>query len=90
MPSYFRVFEFSKHCIRSQYNHCKGKTINSIIKSITDYLKYHKTSYSVYETFKYGQKSENMTEVTELLPAFAKFIYIGNYVRIGKLFENFF
>ena len=47
---------------------------------ITDYLQYHKTSYSVYETFKYDKGGNLHGE-------FAKLISMGNYVRIGKVFQ---
>ena len=76
----YQIFDFFKHCIRERYVHCKGQTIKSIIKKITDYLQYHKTSYSVYETFKYDKGGFLHTE-------FAKFISMGNYVRIGKVFQ---
>lgn len=75
------IFEFLKHCIRSRYEHCKGQTVKSMIKSITDYLKYHKTSYSVYETLKYG------TLGGYLHGELAKYISVGNYERIGKVFQ---
>ena len=75
-------FEFFKHCIRSRYEHCKNQTIKSIIKSITDYLKYHETSYSVYETFKFGKRGGGIHV------EFAKFIALGNFVRIGKVFKT--
>ena len=86
-------FELLKHCIRSRYDHCKGKTIKNITDSFTDYLKYHKTSYSIYETLEYRKQSENMPH-GNMFPLFlhselAKYISVGNYVRIGKVFSYF-
>ena len=87
------IIELLKHCIRSRYDHCKGKTIKNITDSFTDYLKYHKTSYSIYETLEYRKQNDNMAH-GNMFPLFlhselAKYISVGNYVRIGKVFFYF-
>ena len=89
------IIELLKHCIRSRYDHCKGKTIKNITESITDYLKYHKTSYSIYETLRYDKQNENLAHgnmfpnTAFLHSELAKYISVGNYVRIGKVFSYF-
>ena len=77
------MLKLKKHCIRSFYPHCKGKTEEEIVRTITDYIKYHKSSYAVYESFSY-QKSGKLIDVSfELL----KYVGLGNYISIGIGFK---
>ena len=82
-PKIFWYFEIKKHCIRSNYDHCKDKTENEIVKIITDYIKYHKSSYAVYKTFRYQQNGRSIDVSFELL----KYVGLGNYISIGKGFK---
>ena len=73
--------KLEKHCIRSKYNHCKGKDEAEIVKEIAGYIKYHKTSYAVYESSRYQKNGKWINVAIELL----KYIGLGNYVSIGKV-----
>ena len=73
--------KLQKHCIRANYIHCRDKTEAEIVKKITEYLKYHKTSYAVYESYRYEKNGRSISVAVELL----KYVGLGNYVKIGKV-----
>ena len=73
--------KLEKHCKRSGYAHCRGKTEAEIVKKITDYIKYHKTSYAVYDSYRYKENGKWIDIPIELL----KYIGLGNYLSIGKV-----
>ena len=67
--------------------------MKDIVESLTDYLKYHASSYAVYETFTYGNFPQRTFEnhfvnmKKSITPELSKFISLGNYVSIGKVLK---